>query len=58
MVGNDVAIKERTEVLEKLLVYFENGRSSSNVAEELFAVKNKLKSTTFKKAKAIGKKKK
>lgn len=43
MSGNDVAIKDRTSLIETLLVYFENGRSASNVAEELFTDKTKLK---------------
>lgn len=43
MAGNDVALKPRTELLEKLLIYFENGRSASQVAEELFTDKSKLK---------------
>jgi len=48
MAGNDVAIKERTNLIENLLVYFENGRSASNVAEELFTDKTKLKPSTAK----------
>ena len=49
MAGNDTVIKPRIEVLEKLLIYFENGRLASQVAEEFFADKSKLKSTPEKK---------
>jgi ParB/RepB/Spo0J family partition protein len=43
MAGNDYALKPRTELLEKLLIRFENGVSASQVAEEIFTDKTKLR---------------